>query len=207
MTLTMQFQTPQFIETENKIIGPLTLKQFFYLAVGFGVSFTFFFILNFWLWFLISLVVGVAALGFAFVKIGAQPLPIMVSRAFLYFLQPRLYLWERKAEKKLYDSGITRIPANSGGVSGSNSFGGNAENKIEEIFRGDADRQKTLAGFDDDQNSDSAARKNFKNTGLANATERKFPVFQKINRRKRRGEKNGLQITNGGKRLFTVKCK
>ena len=42
MTLTMQFQTPQFIETENKIIGPLTLKQFFYLAVGFGVSFTFF---------------------------------------------------------------------------------------------------------------------------------------------------------------------
>ncbi len=102
MTLTMQFQTPQFIETENKIIGPLTLKQFFYLAVGFGVSFTFFFILNFWLWFLISLVVGVAALGFAFVKIGAQPLPIMVSRAFLYFWQPRLYLWERKAEKKTF---------------------------------------------------------------------------------------------------------
>ncbi len=109
MILTMQFQTPQFIETESKIIGPLTLKQFFYLAVGFGVSFTFFYILNFWLWFLISLVVGVVALGLAFVKIGAQPLPIMVSRAFLYFWQPRLYLWERKSEKKTFE--IPDIPS------------------------------------------------------------------------------------------------
>lgn len=108
MTLTMQFQTPQFIETENKIIGPLTLKQFFYLAIGFGVSFTFFFLLNFWLWFLISLVVGVVAVGFAFIKINGQPLPIIVSRAFLYFWQPRLYLWERKSEKKTFE--IPEVP-------------------------------------------------------------------------------------------------
>ncbi|MBI5079464.1 PrgI family protein [Candidatus Wolfebacteria bacterium] len=106
--MTMQFQTPQFIETENKIIGPLTLKQFFYLAIGFGVSFVFFFLLNSWLWFLISLIVGVIAVSFAFIKINGQPLPIIFLRAFLYFWQPRLYIWERKAENKTFT--IPEIP-------------------------------------------------------------------------------------------------
>ena len=33
----MQFQVPQFIEVEDKIVGPLTFKQFIYLAGGGGV--------------------------------------------------------------------------------------------------------------------------------------------------------------------------
>ena len=28
----MQFQVPQFIETEDKVVGPLTLRQFMYIA-------------------------------------------------------------------------------------------------------------------------------------------------------------------------------
>ena len=36
----MHFQTPQFIEIEDKIFGPLTLKQFIYLAGAAGLSFT-----------------------------------------------------------------------------------------------------------------------------------------------------------------------
>ncbi|TSC80302.1 MAG: hypothetical protein G01um101429_152 [Parcubacteria group bacterium Gr01-1014_29] len=31
-----QFQVPQFIEVEDKIFGPLTTKQFFYLLGGGG---------------------------------------------------------------------------------------------------------------------------------------------------------------------------
>ena len=34
----MQFQVPQFIEIEDKIFGPLTFKQFIYLAGGVGAS-------------------------------------------------------------------------------------------------------------------------------------------------------------------------
>lgn len=30
----MQFQVPQFIEVEDKIFGPLTFKQFVYIAGG-----------------------------------------------------------------------------------------------------------------------------------------------------------------------------
>jgi len=35
----MRFQVPQFIEVEDKIFGPLTLKQFIYLAGAGGVVF------------------------------------------------------------------------------------------------------------------------------------------------------------------------
>ena len=35
----MRFQVPQFIEVEDKIFGPFTLKQFIYMAGGCGLSF------------------------------------------------------------------------------------------------------------------------------------------------------------------------
>ena len=35
----MRFQVPQFIEVEDKIFGPMTLKQFIYMAGGAGLSF------------------------------------------------------------------------------------------------------------------------------------------------------------------------
>jgi len=35
----MQFQVPQFIEVEDKIIGPLTFKQFVFVGGGFGMAY------------------------------------------------------------------------------------------------------------------------------------------------------------------------
>ncbi len=92
----MQFQVPQFIETEDKIIGPLTLKQFFYLAGAGGLSFVLFFILKLWLWFIISLpLVGIAA-AFALVRVNGQPLTTVAQAAFSYFLKPKLRLWQQE---------------------------------------------------------------------------------------------------------------
>ena len=38
----MRFQVPQFIEIEDKIFGPLTIKQFIYIAGGAGLCFILF---------------------------------------------------------------------------------------------------------------------------------------------------------------------
>lgn len=94
----MQFQIPQFIEVEDKIVGPLTLKQFLYIAIAAAFSFIFFFILQSWLWIIITLILAVAALAAAFVKYNGQPLPRMALRAFNFFWKPRLYLWQRESE-------------------------------------------------------------------------------------------------------------
>ncbi len=94
----MQFQIPQFIEVENKIVGPLTLKQFMYLGIAAAFSFMFFFLLNTWLWFFITSILATISLSFAFVKYNGQPLPKIVWLSFNFLWKPRLYLWQR--EKK-----------------------------------------------------------------------------------------------------------
>ena len=43
----MRFEVPQFIEIEDKIFGPLTWKQFIYLAGGAGFGVIAFFLLPF----------------------------------------------------------------------------------------------------------------------------------------------------------------
>lgn len=90
----MQFQIPQFIETEDRIVGPLTLKQFFYLAGGSAVSFTLYFIVETWLWFLLSLPLITLAVGLAFVKINGQPLPKIIFAALGYYWKPQAYVWQ-----------------------------------------------------------------------------------------------------------------
>jgi hypothetical protein len=94
----MQFQIPQFIEVENKVVGPLSLKQFLYLGIAAAFCFIFYFILQFWLWLFITAVLGAAALALAFVKYNGQPLPKIIWMAFGFIWKPRFYTWQR--EKK-----------------------------------------------------------------------------------------------------------
>lgn len=91
----MQFQVPQFIETEDKIIGPLTLKQFLYIAAAGGLSFICFFFLKTWLWLIITMILGTAGAALAFIKINGRPLPKVLIAALGYYWKPRLYLWKR----------------------------------------------------------------------------------------------------------------
>jgi hypothetical protein len=98
----MQFQVPQFIETEEKIIGPLTLKQFFFLAGAGAISFLCFYIFKFWLWLIITGILGTVAFSLAFIKYHGRPLPVIVMAAFEYFWKPRFYLWKKTEEKIKY---------------------------------------------------------------------------------------------------------
>ena len=91
----MQFQVPQFIETEDRIIGPLTLKQFVYVAIGAGISFFLFFYFNLWLWAFTIVLINAVTISFAFIKINGVELPKIAGAAFRYFWKPKFYLWKR----------------------------------------------------------------------------------------------------------------
>lgn len=95
----MQFQVPQFIETEDKIVGPLTLKQFLYLAVAGAIGFISFFILQFWLWLIFVMILGIIAAAFAFIKYNGQPLSKTFFAAISYSWNPKMYLWQREETK------------------------------------------------------------------------------------------------------------
>lgn len=90
----MQFQVPQFIDVEEKIVGPLTLRQFLYLAGGFLISIIFYFTVNFGVWIFITLIVGAIAVTLAFVKVNGQPI-LHIGMAFLsFYLKPHIYVWQ-----------------------------------------------------------------------------------------------------------------
>lgn len=97
----MNFQVPQFIETEDKIVGPLTLKQFLYFATAGGLCFLLFFFLNFILWVFFTAIIVTAAASFAFIKVNGRPLISAALGALKFYWQPRLYLWQRETELKM----------------------------------------------------------------------------------------------------------
>jgi len=95
----MRYQTPQFIEIESKIFGPLTLKQFIYLVGGIGIIFLLYIVLPIWLVFLAGLPVGAFSLALAFYKVNNQPFIKVVENAFKYLSSARLYLWKKTPAK------------------------------------------------------------------------------------------------------------
>lgn len=92
----MRFQVPQFIEMEDKIFGPLTIKQFIYIAGGAGLCFILFRFFPL----IITIPLGVAVIGFslalAFYQINNKPLIYIMQSAFGYFFSDKLYLWKKK---------------------------------------------------------------------------------------------------------------
>ncbi|MDB5225652.1 MAG: seg [Candidatus Adlerbacteria bacterium] len=91
-----QYQVPQFIEVEDKIFGPLTLRQFIYLAGGAGLSLIFFTLLPLILALpLVGLSVGIGT-AFAFYKVNGRPLISAAEHAFSYALGHKLYLWKQR---------------------------------------------------------------------------------------------------------------
>ena len=92
----MRFQVPQFIEVEDKIFGPLTLKQFIYMAGGGGLSFLIYITTNS-LWISVLPIVAIMALSssLAFYKINKRPLINVLESAFKFYLGNKLYLWKK----------------------------------------------------------------------------------------------------------------
>ena len=103
----MQFQVPQFIEVEDKIIGPFTFKQFIYLAGGAGISFIIFKILPLFLGIFIIGPVVALSLALAFYKVNDQPFIVALESGLKYALGKKLYLWKKAPSQK---SVITKSP-------------------------------------------------------------------------------------------------
>jgi len=89
----MKFQVPQFIETETKLIGPFTLKQFLFVAGGACVGALEYMLLD-GIWFLLALVPTVAFFGaLAFVRVDGQPFLNYLAYMLAYMLGSKRYVY------------------------------------------------------------------------------------------------------------------
>lgn len=90
----MQFQVPQFIDTEDKIAGPFTIRQFIYICATASVIFGFYFVFQSLVFIIFALIVGSAGVSLAFITINGQKLSKLVVLGFLFYWNPQLYLWQ-----------------------------------------------------------------------------------------------------------------
>lgn len=95
------FQVPQFIDVEDKIIGPLTLRQFLFVAGAALIIFLSNSVLQFWLWIIVSIFVALVGFTLAFLKINGQNFSRVAFNAIKYMIRPRLYVWQRGEIKKV----------------------------------------------------------------------------------------------------------
>ncbi|HEY4511529.1 MAG TPA: PrgI family protein [Candidatus Paceibacterota bacterium] len=92
----MKFQVPQFIEVEDKIFGPLTLKQFIYLAGAAGFSFIIYKIAPFFIGVVLVVPILLFGVALAFYKINNKPFIFVVEAAVKYFFSAKLYIWRKE---------------------------------------------------------------------------------------------------------------
>ena len=95
-----EFLVPQFIEVEDKIFGPLTLKEFLYLGGGIGMAVVLFIFVPFKIISIPLALVAVAfSLALSFYKVNGKPFANTLEAAFYYWGGSKLYIW-KKVDKK-----------------------------------------------------------------------------------------------------------
>lgn len=97
----MQFQVPQYIEVEDKIVGPLTISQFLYIASGFLFDFITYFFFALWFWLPLAFGIGGLSVALAFVRYNNRSLLALIAAAFRYLSKPRTYVWKEAGAKDL----------------------------------------------------------------------------------------------------------
>jgi hypothetical protein len=100
----MRFQVPQFIEVEDRIFGPLTFKQFIYLAGGAGMCVVLFVFLPNFLALILSVPIAVFALALAFYKVNDKPFIHLIEAFFNYLMTNKLYIWKKEDKKPVAKS-------------------------------------------------------------------------------------------------------
>lgn len=107
----MQFQVPQFIEIEDKIFGPLTFKQFIYVAGGAGACYLLWRVLPLLLSAPLILGVGGLAAALAFMKLNGRPFILAMENGFFYLIKTKLYLWNNEQKSKGPEARSSKLEA------------------------------------------------------------------------------------------------
>lgn len=96
----MLINVPQYIDVEDKVAGPLTLKQLGWM-IALGIILVIMWnIMQAAAFFVIGFPVAVVFLALAFYKPYGQPFGNFVIFAVLYYFRPKIYIWKRTSEKE-----------------------------------------------------------------------------------------------------------
>ncbi|OGH59774.1 MAG: hypothetical protein A2725_02025 [Candidatus Magasanikbacteria bacterium RIFCSPHIGHO2_01_FULL_33_34] len=95
-----QFTVPQFIDVEDKILGPVTIRQFIIMLVGCIIIFLGYRFGDLGTFILVLAVVGSLSLLFAFVKVNGQTFHYFLLNIIQTTRKPSLRIWHKSYESK-----------------------------------------------------------------------------------------------------------
>jgi hypothetical protein len=100
-----QYVVPQFIDVEDKIIGPISVRQFLTFLVGAALIFANYQIVykvfypNFWFFAISSIFIFAVTGTFAFLKINGRPFHYFLLNLFVTMQKPRLRVWNKRLRR------------------------------------------------------------------------------------------------------------
>ena len=113
----MQYPVPQFTDVEDKIIGPLTLKQFgiifmagIFIFLGFSATKSILVLIFF------VLIFGIPALGLAFAPFNGRPIYNSIPKVIKFVSSPKVLIFHKEvhslaAKARMSDVKIAKSPA------------------------------------------------------------------------------------------------
>jgi hypothetical protein len=95
------FNIPQFIDTEDKIAGPLTAKQLGWIIAACAADFVVYLFFGKTAAFIGAVPIIMIFGAFAFYKPNGQPLTTVAGSLVYFFLHPKFYAWKRLPDEML----------------------------------------------------------------------------------------------------------
>ncbi|MEJ0021912.1 MAG: PrgI family protein [Candidatus Doudnabacteria bacterium] len=115
----MQFAVPQFTDVEDKLIGPLTLKQFLFLMATGGIVLFFYSLLKLSIFFfLFAVPTALLGIGLTFGKFNGRPLFGYLGVFFSFVSRPQTRIFKREEQDEIISTEKAKpvaaniIPAN-----------------------------------------------------------------------------------------------
>jgi hypothetical protein len=90
-----QFVVPQFIDVEDKVIGPVTVRQFIIILVGGGLIFVCYKLSDFTLFLLEFVIIALITFVVAFIKINGRPIHYFLLNVIQTLRRPRVQIWQK----------------------------------------------------------------------------------------------------------------
>ena len=97
-----QYLVPQFIDVEDKIMGPVTVRQFIILMVSAGLMFLCYKLADFTLFLIEAIIIALISALIAFYKVNGMPFHFFLLNFIQTLKKPKTRIWNKAFKPAKY---------------------------------------------------------------------------------------------------------